>query len=118
VGTRYCDQLEPEQFMYSMLTRSQRISHENLRLRDAGWLEGYERWFARAAAARACVRTPDARSPLDVHALRLRGLLVPNRVVVSPMAHVLGRATACPATSTSCTSARARSAARGCSTPR
>jgi anthraniloyl-CoA monooxygenase len=37
-GERYCDQLEPPQFMYSMLTRSQRISHENLRLRDApGW---------------------------------------------------------------------------------
>ena len=30
-----------------MLTRSQRISHENLRLRDKVWLEGYERWFAR-----------------------------------------------------------------------
>ena len=32
--------------MYSLLTRSQRISHENLRLRDKAWLEGYERWFA------------------------------------------------------------------------
>ena len=32
VGERYADQLPPEQFMYSMLTRSQRISHENLRL--------------------------------------------------------------------------------------
>jgi anthraniloyl-CoA monooxygenase len=41
-GERYCDTLEPPQFMYSMLTRSQRISHENLRLRDAAWLEGYE----------------------------------------------------------------------------
>ena len=45
-GERYADALEPEQFMYSMLTRSQRISHENLRLRDKTWLEGYERWFA------------------------------------------------------------------------
>jgi anthraniloyl-CoA monooxygenase len=45
------DTLEPEQFMYSMLTRSQRISHENLRLRDPAWLEGYERWFARARSA-------------------------------------------------------------------
>lgn len=49
VGRRYADSLEPEQFMYSMLTRSQRISHENLRLRDRAWLEGYERWFARRA---------------------------------------------------------------------
>ena len=39
-GERYCDTLEPPQFMYSMLTRSQRISHENLRQRDAAWLEG------------------------------------------------------------------------------
>ena len=54
-GERYCDQLEPEQFMYSMLTRSQRISHENLRLRDKVWLEGYERWFAE--------RTPLDRDP-------------------------------------------------------
>ncbi len=49
VGSRYADTLEPEQFMYSMLTRSQRISHENLRLRDKAWLEGYERWFAERA---------------------------------------------------------------------
>jgi anthraniloyl-CoA monooxygenase len=38
--------LEPEQFAYSLLTRSQRVSHENLRLRDVGYLEGVERWFA------------------------------------------------------------------------
>jgi anthraniloyl-CoA monooxygenase len=38
--------LEPEQFAYSLLTRSQRISHENLRLRDRPWLEGMERWLA------------------------------------------------------------------------
>src|SRR5690606_29054493 len=58
-GERYCDQLEPEQFMYSMLTRSQRISHENLRLRDKDWLEGYERWFA----TRAQVPVADDQAP-------------------------------------------------------
>ena len=42
VGERYADTLPAEQFMYSMLTRSQRISHENLRLRDKAWLEGFE----------------------------------------------------------------------------
>jgi anthraniloyl-CoA monooxygenase len=36
---------EPIQFAYSLLTRSQRVSHENLRLRDRSWLEGVERWF-------------------------------------------------------------------------
>jgi anthraniloyl-CoA monooxygenase len=84
VGARYCDQLEPEQFMYSMLTRSQRISHENLRLRDATWLEGYERWFAR----RAGVAVADGAQPPSpmFTPFTLRGLTLPNRVVVSPMA--------------------------------
>ena len=40
--------LEPEQFAYSLLTRSQRISHENLRLRDRAWLEGMEGWLGGA----------------------------------------------------------------------
>ena len=50
--------LPPEQFAYSLLTRSQRISHENLRLRDKGYVEDYEDWIAeragkqRGAAAR------------------------------------------------------------------
>src|SRR3546814_14726734 len=42
-------QLEPRQFVYSLLTRSQRISHENLRLRDDAWLADYERWLAARA---------------------------------------------------------------------
>ena len=41
--------LDPVQLNYSMLTRSQRISHENLRLRDKNWLEAAERWFMRQA---------------------------------------------------------------------
>jgi anthraniloyl-CoA monooxygenase len=94
VGTRYCDQLEPEQFMYSMLTRSQRISHENLRLRDAAWLEGFERWFAERALAsvpsetRAGVNAPaGARPPSPMFTpYTLRGMTLANRVVVSPMA--------------------------------
>ena len=43
--------LDPVQFNYSLLTRSQRISHENLRLRDKNWLEGAEAWFQRLAGA-------------------------------------------------------------------
>ena len=84
VGQRYCEQLPPQQFMYSMLTRSQRISHENLRLRDAAWLEGYERWFAQRAGMTigADVKPP---SPMFTP-FTLRGMTVPNRVVVSPMA--------------------------------
>src|SRR6201999_523185 len=36
---------DPMQFAYTLLTRSQRVSHENLRLRDPKWLEGLETWF-------------------------------------------------------------------------
>jgi anthraniloyl-CoA monooxygenase len=80
-GERYCDQLDPEQFMYSMLTRSQRISHENLRLRDKAWLEGYERWFARRAGLDGQAAVPPMFTPYTV-----RGVTLSNRVVVSPMA--------------------------------
>jgi anthraniloyl-CoA monooxygenase len=84
VGERYADQLEPEQFMYSMLTRSQRISHENLRLRDKAWLEGYERWFA-ARAGLAVRDGQRALSPMFTP-FKARGVTLPNRIVVSPMA--------------------------------
>lgn len=83
-GNRYCDQLEPPQFMYSMLTRSQRISHENLRLRDADWLGGYERWFAEQAGVAV---PPDAAAPPPMFTpYTVRGTTLKNRVVVSPMA--------------------------------
>jgi len=72
-------QLEPEQFAYSLLTRSQRISHENLRLRDATYVSGLERWIAEHAGL--CVPVPPMFTPF-----RLRGLTLKNRVVVSPMA--------------------------------
>jgi len=70
--------------MYSMLTRSQRISHENLRLRDKNWLEGYERWFAE----RAGVSVPAGQSapPPMFTPLTVRGVTLKNRIVVSPMA--------------------------------
>jgi len=84
VGRRYADTLPPEQFMYSMLTRSQRISHENLRLRDRTWLEGYERWFATQAGA-----TPSAERrvpPPMFTPYTMRGVTLKNRIVMSPMA--------------------------------
>ena len=73
--------LEPIQFAYSLLTRSQRVSHENLRLRDAAFLTGVERWFADRAGAPPSDRPP----PPMFTPLRLRGLTLPNRDVVSPM---------------------------------
>jgi anthraniloyl-CoA monooxygenase len=79
--------LEAEQFAYSMLTRSQRISHENLRLRDPGYVAGFEDWFARRACALAGVTLPEgARVPPMLTPYRVRGVLLKNRIVVSPMA--------------------------------
>jgi anthraniloyl-CoA monooxygenase len=84
VGERYADQLPPEQFMYSMLTRSQRISHENLRLRDKAWLEGFERWFAERAGM--TLPPHEAAPPPMFTPYTLRSVTLKNRVVVSPMA--------------------------------
>ncbi|MBS0376900.1 MAG: bifunctional salicylyl-CoA 5-hydroxylase/oxidoreductase [Proteobacteria bacterium] len=71
--------LPPEQFAYSLLTGSQRIGHENLRLRDPGFVAGYEGWLARHDGA------AEPRPPMFLP-FRLRGMQLVNRVVVSPMA--------------------------------
>ncbi len=73
--------LPDEQLAYALLTRSQRVSHENLRLRDPAYVEDVERWFARRATGDA---TAAARPPMFAP-LRLRELALENRVVVSPM---------------------------------
>ena len=69
---------EAEQFAYSLLTRSQRISHENLRQRDHAFVERLESWYAGAGEGRA---PPPMFTPFT-----LRGVTLANRVVVSPMA--------------------------------
>lgn len=72
--------LDPIQFSYSLLTGSQRIGHENLRLRDRAYVERVETWLAeRSGAGPAPV--PPMFTPF-----RLRGLKLQNRVVMSPMA--------------------------------
>jgi anthraniloyl-CoA monooxygenase len=76
--------LPPEQFAYSLLTRSQRISHENLRLRDKQYVEDYEDWIAeRAGAHRSSAQQP---IPPMFTPFKMRGVTLKNRVVVSPMA--------------------------------
>ncbi|RZJ20061.1 MAG: bifunctional salicylyl-CoA 5-hydroxylase/oxidoreductase [Haliea sp.] len=91
--------MEAEQFFYSLVTRSQRISHENLRVRDATWLRGYEEWLGTGASAgsQATLKAPDtaaagaargsaAPAPPMLLPLTARGLTLKNRIVVSPMA--------------------------------
>jgi anthraniloyl-CoA monooxygenase len=71
--------LDPEQFTYSLLTGSQRIGHENLKIRDSCYVRGVEQWFAARSGLDHAV--PPMFTPFTV-----RGLSLKNRVIVSPMA--------------------------------
>jgi anthraniloyl-CoA monooxygenase len=75
--------LDPLQFTFSLLSRSKRISYENLRRRDPAFVAQVTGWYARAQAPPGTelpATTPPMFTPL-----RLRGLELGNRVVVSPM---------------------------------
>ena len=95
---------EPPQFAFNILTRSRRITHDNLRLRDPEFVEAVDRWFAGAAATAAAATAaaaapvatarpavpapagpPGPPGPPMFQPFRLRGLELANRVVVSPM---------------------------------
>jgi len=76
--------LEPMQFNYALLTRSQRVSHENLRLRDPVWLASMEQWFLKISTGESLVGGKTV-PPMFVP-FKLRDMSLKNRVVVSPMA--------------------------------
>ena len=79
--------MEAPQFAYSMLTRSQRLSHENLRLRDPGYVAGFERWIAQRAGQQAGVAVAPLLQTLPMLTpFKVRGVTLKNRIVVSPMA--------------------------------
>ncbi|MET9422932.1 bifunctional salicylyl-CoA 5-hydroxylase/oxidoreductase [Streptomyces sp. NPDC006540] len=69
----------PRQFAFNLLTRSRRVTHDNLRLRDAAFTDAVERDFGCPPG------TPPMFTPF-----RLRGLTLRNRVVVSPMDMYVG----------------------------
>jgi len=75
---------EPWQFTYSLLTGSQRIGHDNLRLRDPDFVHDVETRLAAVAG----VLSP--RPPMFLP-FQLRGMKVENRIVVSPMAQYLAK---------------------------
>ncbi|HEY8429820.1 MAG TPA: bifunctional salicylyl-CoA 5-hydroxylase/oxidoreductase [Sandaracinaceae bacterium] len=75
---------EPIPFAFSLLTRSRRITHENLRLRDAAFVERADRWYLEHVGQPV---PPPGRKPTTpmFTPFRLRELTLANRVVVSPM---------------------------------
>ena len=97
--------LEPEQFAFSLLTRSLRISHENLRERDPGFVEEVDRWVARKAEIQAGVTIAEHEERLGIvraagdrapppplfTPFRLRDLTLANRVGVSAMCQYTAR---------------------------
>jgi anthraniloyl-CoA monooxygenase len=78
--------LDPEQFAYSLLTRSQRISHENLRLRDRAYVARVESHIARRSGMVGPDKGAKRSIPPMFTSFRLRELTLSNRIVVSPMA--------------------------------
>jgi anthraniloyl-CoA monooxygenase len=83
---RYVGALEPPEFAASLLTRSLRITHENLKLRDPAFVRRIDRWFAGKAANQSGVNVPAEPAPPPMFTpFRLRDLVLANRVVVSPM---------------------------------
>jgi anthraniloyl-CoA monooxygenase len=79
-SARYFEQvprgLEPLQFAFNLITRSGRIGHANLTMRDPRLVRALDGWFGGAPLA-----PPPLFAPL-----RLRGLELPNRVVVEARA--------------------------------
>src|SRR5271165_5586799 len=73
---QYADQ-DPHQFAFNIVTRSRRVTYDNLRLRDPEFVADMDRWFAGGVAGPA-----DPRPPM-FQPFRLGGLELANRVIVS-----------------------------------
>ena len=86
--TERYQRLEPIQFAMSLLTRSLRVTHDNLKVRDPRFVATVDRWFAEGAAQQSGVPLPASPAPLPppmFTPFRLRDLVLANRIVVSPM---------------------------------
>ena len=82
---RYHGRLEPIQFAMSLLTRSLRVTHDNLKLRDPRFVATVDRWFASEAGRQSRIPALALTPPPMFTPFRLREMLLTNRVVVSPM---------------------------------
>lgn len=80
---RYID-LPSEQFAFQLLTRSQRITYDNLFVRDPAFAAEILGWFNRSTPEH--LRPVDPATPPMFYPFELRSMRLPNRVVVSSMA--------------------------------
>ena len=80
--TQYVGQ-DPLQFAFNIMTRSRRVTYDNLRVRDPEFVAGVDDWFARHEAERG-FGTGETRPPM-FQPFQLRGMQLANRVVVAPM---------------------------------
>ncbi|MGH7531050.1 MAG: bifunctional salicylyl-CoA 5-hydroxylase/oxidoreductase, partial [Gemmatimonadales bacterium] len=84
--------LEPLQFAFNLLTRSLRITHDNLKVRDPKFVERVDQWYAEEASTQSRVPLTAQRAPPPMFTpFRLRELVLDNRVVVSPMCQYTAR---------------------------
>jgi anthraniloyl-CoA monooxygenase len=75
--------LHPTQFNFHLMTRSKRITYDNLAKRDPAFVARVTEWFRETSGA---PRASDGSAPPPAFTpFRLRGLTLPNRIVVSPM---------------------------------
>ncbi|MGH7572330.1 MAG: bifunctional salicylyl-CoA 5-hydroxylase/oxidoreductase [Gemmatimonadota bacterium] len=85
-GTERYMETEPIQFAFNLLTRSLRITHEDMKTRDPDFTRRVDRWFAERAAEQSGEPVPlDPPPPPLFTPYRIGGLLLRNRVVVSAM---------------------------------
>lgn len=84
--------MEPIQFAFNLLTRSLRVTHDNLRVRDPDFVRRVDEWFGEQAqrqSGRPVSRRP-APPPLFTP-FKVRDLVLENRVVVSPMCQYMAQ---------------------------
>jgi anthraniloyl-CoA monooxygenase len=78
--------MEPVQFAFNLLTRSMRVTHEDLKVRDPDFVPRVDTWFAGEVARTTGLEVPrDPAPPPLFTPFRVRDLVLKNRVVVSPM---------------------------------
>jgi len=82
---RYYDTMEPMEFSYSLLTRSLRINHENLRSRDTKLVAEIDAVVAEKAAQQSGVPVGQITPPPIFTPYKLREMVLDNRITLSPM---------------------------------